>query len=275
LASIDAFCELAESAPPSRPTIRLSLLRLASKGRSAIDAGEVRQRRLILFAIAALHVLFLLALWAAMRPQPMARIARDIPMQITIIERHVPVIVPKLIADAVPRVRPAAVALPSPAIAKHSQALQVVAIVRQPPSKQAAIVQRPLAYDPNAAAAAPHFAPPPAQARNLLAHRSVSFMLPGGARPNSVDFHVRDGASPQKFVNKWGGVISGMIANSSHMHVDPNGMVTVAADRGLRTSGRDSDPCEDIALDTMDLDPDDTNTRDQADRREQDSCEGH
>lgn len=274
MASIDAFWELAESEPARRPAIRLSLLRLAPGDRSTIDADETRQRKLILFAIAALHVLFLFALWAAMRPQPAMRIARDIPMQITIIERHAPAIVQKPLVTVVPRVQPTPVALP-PNITKRPQALQVVTIVRKAAAvaPQTASAPPPLIYDAGGAPVIPESSAPP-PTRDLLAHRSVSHMLPGGARPNSVDFHVRDGVSPEQVVNVTGRILSGLIANASHAGVNPNGMVTVAAGRGLRTSGRDTDPCDDVALDAMDLGAD-SKAREDADQRQQDDCVGH
>jgi hypothetical protein len=55
---------------------------------------------------------------------------------------------------------------------------------------------------------------------------------------------------------------------------DGNGAYVQRADRGLRMSGRDSDPCEDIALNMADVDPDDAKVREQAEARYETSCEG-
>lgn len=99
-------------------------------------------------------------------------------------------------------------------------------------------------------------------------------MLPGGARANSPDFHVRPGISPQGVVDAIGKAISGSIAGVA-ARPDGNGLVQVASDRGLRTSGRDTDPCQDIAQDMMDVDPGDTHAREQSEQRYQRSCEGH
>ena len=46
-----------------------------------------------------------------------------------------------------------------------------------------------------------------------------------------------------------------------------------AADRGLWTSDRDSDPCEDIALNMVNLE--DASVRKEAEERYEQSCEGH
>jgi hypothetical protein len=98
-------------------------------------------------------------------------------------------------------------------------------------------------------------------------------MLPGGARKNSLDFHVHDDPSPQDAVNTAARIVGGLIGNVA-ARPDQNGIVLAAPDRGMRTSGRDTDPCQDIALDEVDLNAS-AKEREQADDRYARNCEGH
>lgn len=98
-------------------------------------------------------------------------------------------------------------------------------------------------------------------------------MLPGGARKGSPDFHVRDDPSPQDAVNAAAGIVSGLIGGVA-ARPDLNGIVMSAPGTGMRTSGRDTDPCDDIALDAADLGAS-AKEREQASDRLERNCQGH
>jgi hypothetical protein len=84
---------------------------------------------------------------------------------------------------------------------------------------------------------------------------------------------VRDDPSPQDAVNAAARIVGGLIGGVA-ARPDQNGIVLTAPDRGLRTSNRDSDPCEDIALDMADLNAS-AREREQAEDRYERNCEGH
>jgi hypothetical protein len=277
LASIDAFWDLAALEPASRRALRLSLRRLAppasvAPDQRAIDRRARRQNALILAGIALLHVLLLLGLRIAMQPPQFVRTREIAPLQITFIERRPALVVPKpfVSSPVVPQPR----AIPTPQhVVPRADALQAVTIaprtvpipaVAQPPKALVSATD-----DETQVPAASQPAPP----RDLLAHRSVDWMLPGGARKDSPNFHVRDDPSPQDAVNTTAGIVAALIGGVA-ARPDQNGIVLSAPDRGLRTSGRDSDPCDDIALDTVDLNAS-AKEREQAGDRLERHCQGH
>jgi hypothetical protein len=263
LASIDAFWELAANRPAPKPALRISLLRLDPAATSTVDRQSAQQRVLILFGVVLVHVLLVLALRAAMHQRPFANREVSTPLQITFIERHAALAVPK------PTVAPphshASAAL-QPFIPRKD-ALQAVTILPQAVSVEPT-PQRALLYDTDGTLRVPQ-APMQSHPRDLLAHRSVAFMLPGAGHKNSPDFHVRS-IAPRDIVNQTGGMFSGMIANANAVMAIGQGM---APDRGLRTSNRDSDPCQDIEQDMAYLN--DSKVREQAEERYERSCEGH
>jgi len=276
LASIDAFWDLAALEPASKPALRLSLRRLAppashSPDQRAIDQRTKRQNTLILAGIALLHVLLLLGLRAAMQPPQVARTREATPLQITFIERRPAAVVAKPVvpqpAVPLPRVTPT-----PQRFVPRTDALQAVTIQPRVPVPVATQPPKALLYGSDGAPlapAAPTWTPP----RDPLARRHVSFMLPGGARSDSPDFHVRDDPSPQDAVNTAARIVGGLISHVAP-RPDQNGIVLSGPDRGMRTSGRDSDPCDDIALDSVDLNAS-AKEREQADDRLARNCQGH
>ncbi len=275
MASIDAFWDLAACEPPSKPVLRMSLLRCGQDATSKTDRRAAHERTLILTGIALLHALFMLVLLSAMRPMPRVHQRQDLPLQITFIERHATVdpVVPAPTTMSPPIPQPQT---PHPLLSQRmtprTDALQAV---EMPPRPQSVDVtpQRASLYDATGALQVPAAAAPPPR-RDLLAHRSAAWMLPGAARADSPDFHVRAERSPRDVINSAGGMVSGLLANGARvMRTDSDGVAPVVADRGVRTSGRDTDPCEDIALDMTDLA--DAKVREQAEERYEQSCEGH
>jgi len=272
LASIDAFWELAASQPAPKQVLRISLQHLRPAANHAADRATTKQRTLILIGIALLHVLMLLVLRAAMQPPKFAHVHETAPMQITFIERQPALVIPTPIIA--PPVIPQPRATPTPQrFVPRADALQAVTIAPRSVSTPA-IAEPPkaLLYSKDSTLlvpAAPASNPP----RDLLAHRSVDWMLPGAARKDSPDFHVRDDPSPQDAVNKVAGIVGGLIGGVA-ARPDQNGVVMSAPDRGMRTSGRDSDPCDDIALDTADLNAS-AKEREQASERYERNCQGH
>ena len=263
LASIDAFWDLAALDPPSRPALRHSLRRLAppaavTPDQRAIDQVARRQDALILVGVALLHVLMLLGLRALMQPPRHVNTREVTPLQVTFIETRPALVLPKPIVAPPVVPQPRVMATPQQFVPR-TDALQSVAI---PP----ATVPMPAVAQPPAA---PLAAPP----RDLLAHRSVDWMLPGGAKKNSPDFQVRDDPSPQNAVNTVARVASVLIGNVA-ARPDQNGIVLSAPDRGVRTSGRDSDPCDDIAIDIVDVNAS-AKEREQAGDRYERNCQGH
>ena len=273
LASIDAFWDLASREPAPKPALRLSLRRLAplaavTPDQRAIDQRARRQNALILAGIALLHVLLLLGLRIAMQPPQFVRTREVAPLQITFIERPVPVIVKPPPAVPQPRVTPT-----PQRFVPRPDALQAVTIApRTVPAPVVAPPPKASLYGTDGAAqvpAAPTFTPP----RDPLARRHVDWMLPGAARKDSPDFHVRDDPSPQDAVNTVARIASGLIGGVA-VRPDQNGVVLSAPDRGMRTSGRDSDPCDDIALDVADPNAS-AKEREQAGDRYERNCQGH
>lgn len=275
LASIDAFWDLASREPASKPALRLSLRWLTppvsvTPGQRAIDQRTKRQNASILIGIAVLHVLLLLGLRAAMQPPQVTRTREATPLQITFIERRPALLVPKptVPQPAVPQPR----VTPTPRrFVPRTDALQAVTIQ---PKVPVPVVTQPkaLLYSSDGtllAPAAPTWTPP----RDPLARRHVSWMLPGGARKGSPDFHVRDDPSPQDAVNTAARIVGGLIGNVA-ARPDQNGVVLGAPDRGMHTSGRESDPCDDLALDSVDLNAS-AKEREQADDRLARNCQGH
>jgi len=275
LASIDAFWDLASREPAPKPALRLSLRRLGSPAsvtpdQRAIDQRTRRQNALILIGIALLHVLLLLALRAVMQPPRFVGAREAAPLQITFIERPALVVPKPIVAPpAVPRPR----AIPTQQrFVPRTDALQAVTI--QPRVPVPVVAQPPKAqlYSSDGALLVP---PEPTQTppRDLLAHRSASAMLPGAPRRDSPDFHMRDDPSPQDAVNTGLAIVAGLMSHAAP-RPDQNGIVLSAPDRGLRTSGRESDPCDDIALDTIDLNAS-AKEREQAGDRLERNCQGH
>lgn len=287
MASIDAFLELAERQPVSKSTLRLSLRRLDSIRDASNDPADKRQRQLILIAVGLVHVLLFLILSAAMRVQLFPPRARSLPMLITFIQRpRAPAVVKPLAeSKALPAAHPITLPTSTPTATRvrnsvpHPDALQAVIPTPKPVTAEPVTPEPAHApasfYDATGALRIPS-AEVAATPRNLMEHRSVSFMLPGGAQGRGSHFRLKPDVSPQTIVNKYGGFVGALISNAIvHPRPDLNGNVLVAADRGLRGRDRDADPCEDIALDTMDLDLNDSKERDQADQRQQDHCVGH
>ena len=247
--------------------MRASLRRLAPAATSTIDPPAARERALIIGVVVLLHAALLLALRAAMQPMPMIRGVESAPLQITFIERRATIQPAQKVLPLI--LHP--LHLPQQSVAR-ADALQAVTIA---PRAAAAELESPRAslYASDGALLAP-VAPTPPPPRDLMAHHSASWMLPGGGRIHSHDFHVRQGTSPQDVVNTAGRVISALLANSANAtRSDINGITPTAADRGLRTSDRDSDPCEDIALNMVNLE--DADVRKEAEERYEQSCEGH
>lgn len=248
MASIDAFWKLAAGAPVSKTVQRLSLRRLASAATSAIERRAERQRAWILVGVALLHVLFLLALRVAMHPLTVVHHQASTPLQITFIERRPALVVPTQIVTPPAPVVPRQTSLQSrslpPPIALRTDALQAVTIA-SPVKPVETAPPRAVLFDATGGLRVPE-APMPSKPRDLLAHGSVSFMLPGGGRESSPDLHVREGASPQKVVEGIGALLFG---------------------------GGHFDPCPSIAQDMVDLD--DAKTREDAEERYEKSCEGH
>ena len=288
MASFDDFLDLAGRGPvPARP-VRASLQRVRPRQPGAADR-ERRHRAVILAGVALAHLLLGLMLREAMRPSPQAE-GRDDHLIVTFIVRVPPA----------PRVEPAA-APPAPsriARAPHSTqatgpphaplathrdargALQAVDVSAPPgsfapPGPSGAIATTPAPpvslYGPDGRLRVPPAASP-ATPRNLLERRSAAWMLPGAPRPDSPDFYVTRGKSPQDYVNGTARILSGLIAGVPS-RPDGNGMVPAIADRGLRMSGRDSGPCEDLAIDLADVDPDHVKVREQAQERWEKTCE--
>lgn len=223
---------------------------------------------LIIGVVVLLHVVLLLALRAAMQPAPMIRSVESAPLQITFIERHASPIQP---APRIPPPIPHSPFMPRPSV-PPADALQAVTIAPRVAPDEPAPPKASL-YSSDGALLTPD-APTQPLPRDLMSHRSASWMLPGQGRVHSPDFHVRPGISPQDVVNTAGRVISGLLANSANAtRSDINGITPTAADRGLRTSDRDSDPCEDIALNMVNLE--DAGMRKEAEERYEQSCEGH
>ena len=282
MASIDAFWELAASELACKPVLRMSLRRLGPAVASTFDKSAAKQRALILVGVALLQLLFVLALREAMRPLFPDRTAESAPLQITFIEQHRVSILPtprvtqepvhRQARPSQPRSWPTRSLLQPPRSASPTDdALQAVTVApsikpaESVPPKTSTVDSGTALHVPEATVAE--------HPRDLLAHRDVSFMLPGGARKDSPDFHVRSGVSPEGVVNTAGRVVSKMMANALAPRPDSDGVMPMAADRGMRTSDRDSDPCQDIAQDRISLD--DAKAADEAERRYEESCEGH
>jgi hypothetical protein len=268
LASIDAFWELAANEPAPKPVLRMSLVRLGSAASSNTNPSDARQRRLILLGVALLHVLFLLILREAMRPVLPDRSRASVPMQITFIERRPALKRPKPSVPVPPSPRPRQPAV-AQTVARRPDTSPVLTIVAAPQPVEVAPPKAAL-FDSDGALRAPP-ASTSDHPRDLLAHRDASFMLPGGARKNSPDFHVRDDPSPQGVVNSIGLGISKSMGIAFAARPDTHGVLGVAPDRGVRTSDRDSDPCQDLAQDR--LDPSDEKARDEAEARYEKACE--
>jgi hypothetical protein len=219
----------------------------------------------------------LLGLRAAMHPPQFVRTRDATPLQITFIERQPVLVVPKPIASLPAVSQPRA--LPTPQrFVPRADALRAVTIV--PRSVPVRVVAEPaVAPPPKAllygadgaiqAPAAPTWTPP----RDPLARRHVDWMLPGAARKDSHDFHLRDDPSPKDVVNTGLAIVAGLMSHAAP-RPDQNGIVLSAPDRGLRTSGRESDPCDDVALDMVDLNAS-AKDREQAGDRYEKFCEGH
>jgi len=284
LASIDAFWDLAAQESAPKPVLRMSLVRLGSPATTKTDQSEARQRRLILLGVALLEVLFILMLREAMRPLSSVRSADSVPMQITFIERRLAQVVPKPTVAPPPthpqvlpqrKSQPQSLPRPQPVTARtnapHSEALQAVTIA---PAVKPVVAIPPgtFLFDPGGAVHVP-VAPTPDHPRDLLAHRDVSFMLPGGARKNSPDFHVRDDLAPKDVVNAGLAIAATLLANGNAPRPDMDGLVQTRPDRGVRTSDGTSDPCQDLAQDR--IDPSDEKARDEAEERYEKACEGH
>jgi hypothetical protein len=296
LASIDAFLDLAEREPDPGPDFRTSLRRLRRGLVVAPADPERRERGAMLAFVVIAHLLFALLLRGAMRPWFPAQ-SREEPITVTFVSLRPPVAKPQPVVVPEPIAR-----VPSPA---HTPSLpHATNVPRTSTNAPSSALARPAALAPSAVPRADELratvvpavprvdAPPspavlydrtgtlqvpsvatPAAPRDLLAHRNYSYMLPGAPRADSPDFHVTPGRSPQDVVNTAGRILSSLIAGVPP-RPDGNGAYVQAADRGLRMSGRDSDPCEDIALDMADVNPDDGKVREQAAARWERSCEG-
>ncbi len=227
---------------------------------------------MILIGIALLHVLMLLVLRAAMQPSGFVHTRETAPLQITFIERQPALAAPK--PDIAPPVAPQQRAAPVPQrFAARTDVLQAVTITpRIVPVPMVAESPKALLYGADGKLVVPT-APASNPPRDLLAHRSADWMLPGAARKNSPDFHVRDDPSPEEAVNTAARVVSGLIGGVA-ARPDQNGIMLTAPDRGMRTSDRSTDPCEDIVLDTVDLNAS-AKEREQAGDRYERNCQGH
>lgn len=217
MASIDAFWELAASRPAPKPVLRISLARLDPAATSTVDRQSAQQRALILFGVVLAHVLLLLALRAAVHQRSFASREVSTSLQITFIERHAALAVPNpTVAPLQPH--------PSPAIQRsmpRKDALQAVTVLPQVVPVES-VAPRALLYGTDGTLRVPQ-APMQSHPRDLLARRSVAFMLPGAGQKNSPDFHVRS-IAPRDIVNKTGRVFSGMIANANAVMAIGQGM---------------------------------------------------
>ena len=164
-----------------------------------------RERGWILLAVALWHVAVLFALRAAMHGSVAPLRDAETPLQITIIERRAASILPD--AAIAPQPHVAKVSASRRAIVR-SDALQAVAIERQPKPLDSAEPAHALLYQADGGLRLPA-APSPPQVRDLLAHRSMSGMLPGGDRAFAPELQVSAGLSPQKLVERVGMLFGG------------------------------------------------------------------
>ena len=268
MASIDAFLDFAAREPAPERAVRASLRRLRPSAAMPAIRGIQWERSLILAAVVVLHVLLFLGLRALMRPDTATHDAALAPFQIIFIDRRDAPLQPAMrIQRSIPHSSP----MPRQS-ALHVDALQAVTIAPRAAVTEHAQPDHVSLYGPDGALLAPDV-PTRSPPRDLMVHRSVSWMLPGGGRVHSPDFHVRQGTSPQDVVNTAGRVIGALMGNAANAtRSDINGITPTAADRGLRTSDRDSDPCEDIELNMVNLE--DADARKEAEERYEQSCEG-
>ncbi len=264
----------------------MSLLCLGPVPTAQHDPTAARQRAAIVVAVALLQLVFALGLREAMRPVLARRSVALVPMQITIIERHPariapqPIVMPQRVLPKASSPPPTVATRPVPdrsvplpsaqpphAATAPKDALQAVAI-EPPPVPVVPIWSPALLFDKNGVVRVPS-AQTQEHPRDLLAHRDVSYMLPGAAHSNSPDFHVRDDPSPEDVVNS---VVGFIVGNGPAPRPDAHGLVQVASDRGMRMSGRGSNPCEDITQSLVDPD---AQAREEATERYERSCEEH
>jgi hypothetical protein len=255
LASIEQFLTLAEAAPAVAAT-RLSLLRLGPPQQNRVDRHAARERALIVVAIGVLELLMVIALRDAMRPSPVVEDADSEPLLITFIERPPAAVVPaptleppretpqSRVRAASARPLPRRVIVPAtpPRVAAEASALQADAV-----SSHAAAETQPASrvdYDPAGSLIVAKPATPFPQPRDLLAHRSVDYMLPGGPNAHAPNLPVGAGASPKDVMNR------------------------VAAFLG----GGPIDPCPRIEQNMVDLN--DARAREEAEEHYERACEG-
>ena len=206
MASIDAFHELAERGRPAQSAAHVSTknsLRHAEP--RAAGWKSYRERGLILLAVGLWHVGVLVALRTAMQVSPATHHEADEPLQITIIERHAVPVLPQ--TPVVPRLHHADALAPRRS-APQSDALQAVTIDRQPKSPETVEQPKALMYEPDGTLRLPSVGVAPTT-RDLLAHRSMSGLLPGSDHPLAPGLHVRAGLSPQKMVERVGILFGG------------------------------------------------------------------
>ena len=300
LASIDAFLDLAEHESDPVVIVRSSLRRLR-RGAGAPADPERRERLATLVFVVLAHALIALLLRSAMRPWSPPQ-GREQPLVVTFVTLPPPVAdvrpvaLPEPVAHAparavapshapavsrsqahpVPAPRPTTFTPPLVSVdaaaasvaATRADALHATVVPAMPGN---GVTPPAVLYNRNGTLLVPP-APTTAAPRDLLARKNYAYMLPGAPLANSPDFHVTPGPSPQDVVNTTGRILSHMLGVAA-ARSDGTGIYAQAADRGLRTSGRDSDPCEDIALDIADVDPDDVKLREQAEARYEQSCE--
>jgi hypothetical protein len=245
---------------------RQSLRRLRPFHIPAIRDRATRERLVFGAVVVCVHLLLLLALRAAMRPPATVRAEAEAPFEITFIEREMK---PRITLAPVP---PRATRSEPDRSSRRADSLH--AVVVPPPSDRQPVPAQPMRL--YAQDGALLLRPAPASeshGTDLLAHHDVSHMIPGAPRADSPDFHVHDGLAPRDVVNTAGRILSGLIANASAAEAGSTDLPLSMADRGVRTSGRDTDPCEDLKIEMLNLD--DPKRAEQAGDRYAQFCEGH
>jgi hypothetical protein len=276
LANIDAFLEFADQSSDPKPPRRASL-RWVMARRGVFSDASRRERVLAALAVVAIEIATVFFLRGAMRTVHDRSRGADVPLIVTFITRPRNETVEAAAArppTATAKLKPVMTIL-APRLVRRDDALRAVIVPPPPTQVHATPADQPSTvhlYNPDGELVLPSapFTPPP---RDLLAHRDASYMIPGAARSDSPDFHVRPGLAPRDVVNRAGRILSGLIGNAGKGVADSTGQPVPVADRGVRTSGRDSDPCEDLAIDRLDLD--DPDRAEQADERYAQFCQGH
>jgi hypothetical protein len=266
LASIDAFVDLAGRARSPAHVRRLSLRWLRPVPVPTIRNQATRERLVLGVVVVVVHGLLLFALRAAMRPPAIVQLGTETPFEITIIERPTK---PRVMPAPIP---PRAIRAEPDRSSRRADSLHAIVV---PPPSDRQLVPAPSMhlYASDGALLLPPARASESHRIDLLGHRDTSHMIPGAPRADSPDFHVRAGLAPRDVVNTAGRILGGLIANANAAEAESMGQPLQRADRGVRTSGRDTDPCEDLKIEMINLD--DPKQAAQADDRYAQFCEGH